>query len=77
MAINQVEGNLVIPLIQRHFVFIPPAVILLGLVAFTGLFGAAAVVFATPMSVVVFVAVKMLYVRDVLGEATDVPGDQS
>jgi predicted PurR-regulated permease PerM len=77
VAINQVEGHLVIPLIQRHFVFIPPAVILLGIVAITALFGPAAIVFAAPMTVVVFVAVKVFYVSDLLGEATDIPGKKS
>lgn len=75
LAINQVEGHLIIPLIQRRLVFIPPVVIVLGIVAFTTLFGPAAAVFATPMTVVVFVAVKVFYVRDLLGEATDIPGE--
>ncbi len=75
IAINQIEGHLVIPLIQRYLVFIPPAIILLGIIAFTGLFGTAAIVFAAPMTVVVFVAIKVLYVRDLLGEETEVPGE--
>jgi predicted PurR-regulated permease PerM len=77
VVINQIEGHLVIPLIQRQLVFIPPVIILLGIVAFTTLFGPAAVVFAAPMSVVAFVAVKVFYVRDLLGETTDVPGEPS
>ena len=77
IAINQVEGHLVIPLIQRHFVFIPPAVILLGIVAVTELFGPASFVFAAPLSVVIFIAIKVFYVRDTLGEETWIPGESS
>lgn len=75
LAINQIEGHLIIPLIQRHLVFIPPAVILLGIVAVTSLFGAAAAVFAAPIAVVAFIAVKLLYVRDTLHEPTEIPGE--
>ena len=41
------------------------------------LFGLAAAVFAAPMTVVVFVAVKVFYVRDKLGEPTEIPGETS
>jgi hypothetical protein len=37
-------------------VFIPPAAILLGIVAITSLFGAAAAVFAAPIAMVIFIA---------------------
>ncbi len=77
LAINQIEGHLVIPLIQRHLVFIPPAVILLGIVAITDLFGPASFVFAAPLSVVIFIAIKVIYVRDTLGEETKIPGESS
>jgi len=38
------------------------------------LLGALGVLLATPLAVVAFVMVKVLYVRDVLGEEVDVPG---
>ena len=42
----------------------------------TILFGGVSVIFAGPIAVIVFVAVgKKLYVRDSLGEATDLPGE--
>ena len=75
IAINQIEGHLMIPLIQRHLVFIPPAVILLGIVAITSLYGLAAAVFAAPIAVVIFISVKILYVRDALHEPTQIPGE--
>jgi predicted PurR-regulated permease PerM len=71
LVIHQIEGNLVAPLIQRRMVTIPPAVMLLGIVAITYLFGNVAIVFAAPIVVVIFAAVTLLYVRDTLGERTE------
>ncbi len=70
LVIHQVEGQIVTPLIQRHMVAIPPAVMLFGIVAITYLFGAIAIIFAAPIAVVVFAAVNLIYVRDTLGEKT-------
>ena len=70
LAIHQIEGQVVAPLIQRHMVLIPPAVMLLGIAALTYLFGVIAIIFAAPIVVVVFAAVNLLYVRDTLGEKT-------
>jgi predicted PurR-regulated permease PerM len=77
ILIHQVEGNLVLPLVQRHMVFIPPAVLLLGIVAISSLFGIIATLFAAPIAVVLFVLVKKLYVRAGLGEETRIPGESS
>jgi predicted PurR-regulated permease PerM len=70
LIIHQIEGNLVAPLIQRRMVFIPPAVMLLGIVAITYLFGTVAIIFAAPIAVVIFAAVNLIYVRDTLHEKT-------
>lgn len=70
LIIHQIEGQIVTPLIQRHMVAIPPAVMLLGIVSITYLFGAVAIIFAAPIAVVVFTAINLLYVRDTLGEKT-------
>lgn len=75
VLIHQVEGNLAVPLIQRRMVFVPPAVILLGMVAISFLFGSVAIVFAAPIAVVLFVLIKKVYVRDSLGEPTPIPGE--
>jgi predicted PurR-regulated permease PerM len=70
LVIHQIEGNMVAPLIQRRMVAIPPAVMLIGIVAITYLFGAIAIIFAAPMAVVIFAAVNLIYVRDTLHEKT-------
>jgi predicted PurR-regulated permease PerM len=73
--IQQAEGHLIVPLISREMVYIPPLVLILGILAITTLFGIQAVIFAAPIAVILFVAVKKLYVRDSLGDATPIPGE--
>lgn len=75
LVVQQVEGNLLTPLIQRHAVDLPPALTVFALVAMGGLFGVGGLLLAAPLTVVAFVATKKLYVRDVLHEATPLPGE--
>ncbi len=77
LAIHQIEGNIVVPLVQRHMIYIPPAVMLLGIVTVVFAFGNAAVVFASPIAVIAYIAIKKIYVRDSLGEPTVLPGEQA
>jgi predicted PurR-regulated permease PerM len=41
------------------------------------LFGAIGIIFAAPLTVVLFVLVKKLYVRQALDTATPIPGEQA
>lgn len=66
LLIQQIEGNLVSPLIQQRAVDLPPALLLFSLVAGGFLFGFAGVLLAVPLTVVLFVMVKRLYVREAL-----------
>ena len=75
ILIHQAEGNFLVPIIQRRMVFIPPAVILLGIIAVSFLFGTVALIFAAPLTVVIFVLVKKIYIRDSLGDKTTIPGE--
>ena len=75
LGLHAVEGNFIAPLIQRQMVYIPPAVMVLGIAAIGFVFGTIAIIFAAPMTVVLFVLIKKLYVRDVLHEPTDIPGE--
>jgi len=76
LAIHQLEGNLIVPLIQRQMIAIPPAVMLLGIVTITFIFGHVALIFAAPITIILFVAIKKLYVRDTLGEKTTLPSER-
>lgn len=75
ILIHQAEGHLVMPLIQRRMVYIPPAVMLVSIVALSFLFGPLAIVFAAPITVVLFVIITKLYVRDTLEEEVPIPGE--
>jgi predicted PurR-regulated permease PerM len=75
-VVQQIEGNIVTPLVQRRAVDLPPVITLFALIAFGVLFGPLGVVFATPLAVAVVVAVRQLYIRDTLGEETSVPGER-
>lgn len=73
--IQQLEGHVVAPLISREMVYIPPLVLILGIVAITTLFGRYAAIFAAPLALIIFVAIKKLYIRDSLGDQTPIPGE--
>jgi predicted PurR-regulated permease PerM len=75
IIIHQIEGNLIVPIIERRLVFVPPAVLLLSVVAVTQIFGMIGIIFAAPITVIFFVAVKKLYVRNSLGQPTELPGE--
>jgi predicted PurR-regulated permease PerM len=72
--IHQAEGHVIMPFIQRYMIVIPPAVILLSIVAIGALFGIVAVPLASPIAVIAFVVITKLYVRDTLGEDARLPG---
>lgn len=77
VIIHQIEGNLIVPMVQRRLVFVPPAVLLLSIVAVTEIFGMIGIIFAAPITVIAFVTVKKVYVRDSLGEPTELPGEST
>lgn len=63
VVVQQLEGNVFQPLIQKRAVSIPPAVLLLVLLTFGTLFGLLGLLVATPVTAVLIVLVKELYVR--------------
>ncbi|HVS51397.1 MAG TPA: AI-2E family transporter [Opitutaceae bacterium] len=66
IVVQQLESNVIIPLLQRWAVELPPVIGLLAIVAGGYLFGVMGVVFATPMVVVVMSLVRHLYVEETL-----------
>lgn len=63
LVIQQLEGNLVIPLVQRWAVQLPPVLSLLAVVVFGTLFGVEGIVLGTPLMVVAVVLIRKLYVE--------------
>lgn len=68
VVIQQIEGNILAPIVMRHAVNIPPAVTLFALFLFGALFGVAGILLGGPLTVAVFVAVRMLWLREGLHE---------
>jgi predicted PurR-regulated permease PerM len=75
VAVQQIEGNVLQPLIQQYAVDLPGVVLLFALIAFGTLFGIIGVVLAAPLAVVSYVLVKRLYVVETLDTATPIPGE--
>ena len=68
LAIQQVEGYVLMPLVQRWAVALPPALGAVSVVAFAVLFGLPGVFFAVPLTIVAMVLVRELYLdREPLG----------
>jgi len=69
VIVQQVEGNVLQPVIQKYAVDLPPALLLFSLVAIGALCGAMGVLLAAPLTVVGYVIIKRVYVGHVLGDA--------
>lgn len=68
LAAAQLEANLITPLVLRRLAQVPMALTLFAVLAMGVLLGPLGVLFATPLAVVAYVLVRMVYVEDVLGE---------
>ena len=77
LIIQQIEGNLLTPIIQRRAVLMPPVVVLFSIVVFGFLFGILGVLLAVPLAVAITVLVKKLWIRQALKEETELPGENA
>jgi predicted PurR-regulated permease PerM len=76
LGLHVLEGYVLVPLIQRRAVELAPAFTLVMQVLLGRLLGILGLFVAAPLTVVLVVLVKMLYVEDALGDQTvEVPGE--
>lgn len=75
VGVQQIESNFLTPYVMNRTASLPMVLTLFSILAFTTLFGPLGAVFATPITVVLYVMVQMLYVEDTLGEELDVKGE--
>jgi len=68
LLVQQIEGHVLTPVIQRRVSALPPVMIVLAVAGFGVLFGLAGVFLAAPLLLVAIILVRMLYVEDVLGD---------
>src|SRR5690606_29853495 len=74
LTVQLLQGNVVAPLIQQRAVDLPPALTITTVFVSGAVFGPVGLLIATPLLAVLLVLVKLLYLRDALGERVDVPG---
>lgn len=75
VLIQQVEGNVVMPLMQKKVVDLPPVITIAAIAAGGVLFGLMGMFLATPFAVVLLVLVNMLYIEDKLGQGRHFPSE--
>ena len=75
VVVQQIESNLIMPLVQRRVVDLPPVLALFSVLALTILFGPLGLLLGTPLTVALMILVKELWIRDTLDEPTKLPGE--
>ena len=75
-GIQQLEGLVLQPLLMKEGLELPPVITILGQALFSIVFGFMGLLLAVPLLATVMVPVKMLYVRDVVGDEVTVPGQE-
>lgn len=75
LLVQQLQGNFLQPMIQKQAVDVPPALLLFSVLAAGMLFGPLGVLLAAPLTIVVFVLTKRIYVRSLLGKDVKIDGE--
>lgn len=73
VGVQLVETYFITPVITRRTIDLAPAVALIMQIAFAALYGFLGLLLATPLTVVIMVFIKTIYVQDILGEPVDLP----
>jgi len=66
IIVQQTEGNVLVPLIQKRAVAMPPAIALFAIIIFGVLFGFMGILLAVPLAVTVMVLVRKLWIETVI-----------
>jgi predicted PurR-regulated permease PerM len=74
LVIQQLEGNVVTPLLMKEGLDLPPVLTIIGQSAMALTFGFVGLVIAMPLLGAVMVPIKLLYVQDVVGDEVEMPG---
>jgi predicted PurR-regulated permease PerM len=69
VAIQTAENYLLSPLIEQRTVALPPALVIFSTLLLAALAGPLGVVLASPLTAVCIVAVKLLYIEDVVEQS--------
>ncbi len=77
VAIQQFESNLLYPLLMKKGLELPPVLTIFTQGVLAIVFGFIGLLVAVPMLAAAMVPIKMLYVRDVVGDKVKLPGEES
>jgi predicted PurR-regulated permease PerM len=77
IGIQQFEANLLHPLLMKKGLELPPVLTIFTQGVLSIVFGFLGLLVAVPMLAAVIVPIKMLYVRDVVGDEVKLPGEES
>lgn len=72
-VLQNIEGDLIMPIVFEKTVSIPPALTVISQILMGTLMGMLGVLLATPLLAVGIVLVRMLYVEDTLGDSLEKP----
>jgi len=75
--VQQIESNIIMPLVSGRAVNLSPAVGLFAVVALGILFGPLGLLLGYPLAIVIDVAVRRLYVRETLGEHVEIASEMT
>lgn len=74
VIVQQLENNILVPMLASRNVSIPAGLAIFAVIAMGILFGVPGLLLGFPLTVVLMVAVKRLYVRDTLGRSVEIVG---
>lgn len=76
LAVQNLDGFLITPLVQKRAVEIPPVLIIASQLLLAVIFGFLGLLLAVPLAAAVFVMVKMIYVEDILDRKVNIKGEE-
>lgn len=74
VIIQQLEGEVLTPLLMKHGVDLPPVLTLVVQSTMAAVFGFIGLIVAVPLLTVTMVPIRLLYVEDRIGDPMEVPG---
>jgi predicted PurR-regulated permease PerM len=75
IGIQQLEGNLLMPLLMKEGLDLPPALTIIAQAVLALVFGFVGLLIAVPLVGAIMVPIKLLYVQDVVGDEVPLPGE--
>lgn len=75
VAIQQIENNLIMPLLSGRVANMPAAIAIFGTLAMGVLFGPLGLLFGYPLAILANVLIRQLYVREIVGKDAELPSE--